>query len=231
MSISDIQGRLNIENSLFRKVFEVESHIIKPSQLNAGDVIIRYKSRDYIKANIATSGPVVWGTGSKAVHIVLAMGSGEVIDPDPSFGKVYRRKFEIMKDEMFIVLRPKLNARQRVDIKTVMEKYAEISKQEPIEFSGIKGAGGLLGVPFYRLPGFKKFLEKKFEKKTTSGEFTDWVFKGIGVYLTPKSKQSDTVMPADIVASHILEFKGLMFHSEEDLEKAFDRYFKDEMMI
>ncbi len=230
--VSDIQGRIQIEEYLVNDYKDLKRYLINKNEIETGDILFSFKTKGYFKKKMI-SRIINKVTSSQVTHVLLAAkvspSDVRMIDShvDAESSGVHLRDFKIHPGEIFIVLRPRISPLQ---IKLLLKKTIEHLRIKP-GFSDLKLAGV-----------FVSFLMSKFINKFTSGyalvpnfirtrkakffcsKFINQAFKESGILLTPKSKFSSIVFPADLIVSPFLDYVGLVFDDSGKSEGMMSTY-------
>jgi len=228
----DIQGRLQIERNLVHNYTELKESLLDKSQLLTGDLLLSFKSHDYIKKKIL-SRAIYHVTGSQVTHAMMAarlFNGVKIIDSLTAADGVSLRDFQVLSGEVFIVLRPKISSSQRAKILRIVREYVH----KKAKYAKQKLVGVFLTLPVVKLlnlfsRGYRS-LPNIFATMTSTvfcSEFVNQVFKEAGVLLTPKSNYSSMVSPSDIVASPVVEYIGLIFEESQRSEEIILKYLGD----
>jgi len=231
--LSDIQGRLQIQEKIVMRYSGLKKHLIDQSDLKTGDILISFKSKDYLK-NVLISRTISRITSSQVTHVLLAIKISQfkikIVDSHQATGGVRLREFEIFPGEVFIVLRPRMSHHQRAMLLNRIRGYVK----NKTGYSKSKLMGALptfLIIKFINMfsSGYKhipNILALKSAEFFCS-EFINQIFKEVGILLTPKSKYSSMVYPSDIVVSPFVDYIGLIFEDSERSEKIIARHLSD----
>ena len=231
--LSDIQGRLQVENNLVSEYKELKRYLIDKSALNTGDILISFKSKDYLK-NVLISRTISRVTGSQVTHVMLVAKVSpfniKIIDSHGATGGVHLREFEIVPGEVFIVLRPRISHHQRGLLLSRIREYVK----NKTGYSRYKLKGvlptlligkmiNLFSLGYKHIPNIVAVKRAEF----FCSEFINQIFKEVGILLSPKSKYSDMVFPSDVVVSPFVDYIGLIFEYSERSEEIITRHLSD----
>jgi hypothetical protein len=229
MYLSDLQGRINVENILVSGYKRLQDSIVDKSKLVTGDLLLSFKTNEFLK-NVIISKKIAKVTGSHVTHILVAvklpMSDPRVIDSDRAFGGVTLRDLNIRKGEVLLVLRPRLNSTQRVELLKHLKYHVQNRTTYPVpKMIGVwpstilSSFAGLFTGRYHHVQNVLAIRNAGF----FCSEFLDNAFKQAGFMLTPKSRYSEMVAPADIAASPNVEYIGLLFNPSEDSRKIIEK--------
>jgi hypothetical protein len=216
--VSDIQGRVQIEENLVNEDGDLKRYLINKNEIDTGDILFRYKVKGHFKENLI-SRIISTVTSSQITHVLMAAkvspSDVKMIDAHMERGSagVHLRDFKILPGEILIVLRPKIGHFQ---IKMLLKKIIECVKVKS-GFSDLKLVGVFISYLISKIinifksgyalvPNFIKPRRSKF----FCSELVNQAFREAGVLLTPKSQYSGIVTPSDIIVSPYLDFIGLI---------------------
>ncbi len=237
VSLSDIQGRVQVEENLVSEYKEIKKFLIDKNKIQTGDIFMSFKSKSFLKSNLL--GKIISNiTDSQITHAAMAAKGSfgiKIIDSNEDLERrkkglkigVRIRDLEIRDGEIFIVLRPKISDIQRIKLLESIQKYLELKTQYSIH--KLVGAGLTLlisnSINFFTL-GHLNIKNIMNHKKTEMfcSEFVNQVFKEAGILLTPKSQISNTIYPHDIIVSPYIEYIGLIFNENSNSEKIITEY-------
>jgi hypothetical protein len=216
--VSDIQGRVQIEENLVKEYKDLKRYLINKNEIDTGDVLFRYKIKGCFKENLI-SRIISMVTSSQITHVLLAAKVSpsdiKMIDAhvEPGLAGVHLRDFKILPGEILIVLRPRIDHSQ---IKLLFKKIAGYVKVKS-GFSDLKLVGVFISYLISMI--INKFksgyaLVPNFigtrRSKLFCSELVNQAFREAGILLTPKSRYSNIVFPSDIIVSPYLDFIGLI---------------------
>jgi len=206
------------------------------SQLLTGDVLMSFKSKDFIKNNLLAKllymGQSSLGSVTQVDHLHMALRIGNVIKIVDSFilaGGVQLKNFELENWAVFIVLRPKISQNQRISIiRSIREFLQNKTKFATFKMVGVAPSDMLNKSVNLFSKGYR-VIPHLFGSGRTHfcSSFVNEVFKDAGIMLTPKSRYSHMVTPPDILTSPVLKFVGLIFNDAEKDPKTIMRYLSD----
>ncbi len=231
--LQDFQGRYRIERHL-RQTYEglLEQNILKKTNgwkyLQNGDIWVSFKTASYLKKEYLSRW-IARINGSQVTHVALflhdAQGYPAVIQSNKGMMAGMKRLEGLVEGQVYIILRPKLSSGQRIQLWRVVREMI----QQKIWYSKAKIIAVIPSLllskavnAFSRRSIPTGNILNSVTANMFCSEFLNEVFKRIGFYLTPKSKYSSMVLPADIIASSEVEYVGLLF--------ADDKYTKEKIM-
>ena len=216
--VSDIQGRIQIEENLVKEYGDLKKYLIDINKLDTGDILFRYKVKGHFKEGLI-SRIISTVTSSQITHVSMAAkvspSDVRMIDAHMERGSagVHLRDFKILPGEILIVLRPRIGHFQ---IKLLLKKIIECVKVKS-GFSDLKLVGIFISYLISKIINIFKsgyalvpnFIKTKRSKYFCS-ELVNQAFREAGIFLTPKSQYSGIVFPSDIIVSPYLDFIGLI---------------------
>lgn len=217
--VSDIQGRVQIEENLVKEDGDLKRYLINKNEIDTGDILFRYKVKGHFKETLI-SRIISTVTSSRITHVLMAAkvspSDVRMIDAHMEQGSagVHLRDFKILPGEILIVLRPRIGHFQ---IKLLLKKIVECVKVKS-GFSDLKLVGVFISYLISKIinkfksgyalvPNFIKTRRSKY----FCSELVNQAFREAGIFLTPKSQYSGIVFPSDIIVSPYLDFIGLIF--------------------
>jgi 5-hydroxyisourate hydrolase-like protein (transthyretin family) len=217
--VSDIQGRVQIEENLVKEDGDLKRYLINRNEIDTGDILFRYKVKGHFKENLI-SRIISTVTSSQITHVLMAAkvspSDVRIIDAHMEQGSagVHLRDFKILPGEILIVLRPRIGHFQ---IKLLLKKIVECVKVKS-GFSDLKLVGVFISYLISKIINIFKsgyalvpnFIRTRRSKYFCS-ELVNQAFREAGILLTPKSQYSGIVFPSDIIVSPYLDFIGLIF--------------------
>jgi len=224
--LGDFQGRSRIEHYINQDYESLlQQNIIRHPggwrRLQSGDIWLSFKTLSFLKRE-TISHWISRFTGSQVTHAALfiydsAMNPVLIHSAQDVVAGFYRIKGTI-EGEVFIVLRPRLNAEQRVALWRVVREMIK----KKIGFSKLKLVGVLPSLALSRIVSL--FSGRAVTLGNIAGssraamfcsEFINEAFRNCGFYLTPKSRHSSMVFPSDIIASPAVDYVGLIFDDDK----------------
>lgn len=213
-------------------VQNLNQYTLLPAQVQAGDIILSYKTRHYIKRSrlswlvkLASNSPITHAlVAHRDTHNMLScVFSGDLarglgtMEANPERGELFliMRLRESLSTEV-------LNERiaywheEAVKRAKLPQNAQRTYHQFPEAKCQMASAVGLLTVPagYAGLP-----LALKNPLARASGffcsEFVDMVFKEAGYMLTPRSEHDAIVGPMEFLYSPLLELQGVIAHPED----------------
>jgi hypothetical protein len=224
--VSDIQGRVQIEENLMKEDGDLKRYLINKNEIDTGDILFRYKVKGHFQEG-PISRIISTVTGSQITHVLMAAklspSDVRMIDAHMEKGSagVHLRDFKILPGEILIVLRPRIGHFQ---VKQLLRKIVECVKVKS-GFSDLKLVGVFISYLISKIinkfksgyalvPNFIKTRKSKF----FCSELVNQAFREAGILLTPKSQYSGIVFPSDIIVSPYLDFIGLISRDSEKTE-------------
>jgi hypothetical protein len=231
--VSDIQGRVQIEENLVKEDGDLKRYLINKNEIDTGDILFRYKVKGHFKETLI-SRIISTVTSSRITHVLMAAkvspSDVRMIDAHMEQGSagVHLRDFKILPGEILIVLRPRIGHFQ---IKLLLKKIVECVKVKS-GFSDLKLVGVFISYLISKIinkfksgyalvPNFIKTRRSKY----FCSELVNQAFREAGIFLTPKSQYSGIVFPSDIIVSPYLDFIGLIFKDSVKSEAIVNTYF------
>lgn len=221
-----------ITEFLQKTVRSLEHYTLYTSHLEKGDVIVSYKTNKYLNFS-HLSKIIAFSENSHITHAFMVTGDEKphtLISFNPTHGGLGPTTTSPLKGEMFIVLRyrssvsgiPQEKIIESLDSwwpkKQAKKVYGSLSFAELK--SWVACAIGFIYIVSAYLFGRPLCLPNPVKNKDNlfCSEFVDEVFKQAGVYLSPRSEDSSVVGPIELFYSPHLEFKGIIFHKEDQFQ-------------
>jgi hypothetical protein len=216
--VSDIQGRVQIEENLVKEYRDLKRYLINKNEIDTGDILFRFKVKGCFKETLI-SRIISLVTSSQITHVLLAAKVSpsdiRMIDAHMERGSagVHLRDFKILPGEILIVLRPRIDHFQ---IKLLLKKIVGAVKVKS-GFSDLKLVGVFISYLISKIINkFKSgyalvpnFIRTRRSKYFCS-ELVNQAFREAGILLTPKSQYSNIVFPSDIITSPWLDYVGVI---------------------
>jgi len=220
--LSDIQGRIQIEDNLVSKYRKLKNYLINISDLETGDILLLFKSKKDLSKH-PMSRAISFFSDSQVTSTSMAVKGSFGIKTLGSkiIGGIKFRDLNVKNGEVLIVLRPKITHQQRFLILESIRKLMQLKTK----FSWLKIWGGLhtniltkslyyFNLGHIHIPNILGFERSKLY----CSEFLNQVFMNAGILLVPKSRNSNVVYPYDLVYSP-LKYLGLLFNDNEKSEE------------
>jgi hypothetical protein len=225
-NFGDFSGRFRINKYLQQSVDNIiENNLIKGKgyRLKSGDILVSFKTLSYLQKEEGNkiSNWVRRFTGSQVTHVgIFFWGNARKLKIIHAFENTNYgiETLGLSEGEVYIVLRPRINANQRIKLwKVIRERIKQGTKFSTNKMLTVVPSI-LINRISYKL--FRKRVEagQVFDNTKTRmfcSEFLNQVFKDAGFLLTPKSKYSIDVYPGDIMASPFVDYVGLLFLDSE----------------
>jgi hypothetical protein len=244
MKLKDFQGRLQVEFVIQQQTDQIRTQALDVyNDLMTGDIVLSLKSNKYLKESLLSKS-IARYTGSKITHagmIIAAAKNAEdrfprIIDATDPKNPMKIKELGIVPEEIWVVLRPKIDAAQRrrlrIEIDNLLKESPKFSK---LKLIGV-GVTGALSKLKGKVTGREIQTRNLFSFDKMNffcSEFVNESFRRAGIMLTPKSEHSNMVSPADIAASPMVDYLGLIFPmpKEEVSKEDVLNYFGEEVFV
>ncbi len=219
IQISNIVGRLELDHKILASFNDITRTKLNLAQLQTGDVVAQITSPKTVSQKIISK---VYSTlkESEVGHILFIVRVADRIMYADYIGTGFRyRTFKVRPENIYIVLRPRsINLNQRMKMLRSVQNH--IKDKNSYSHGELMGAYAVLIFTkiFNLLRGRFTSFSNPVPDPTGSffcSEFVNEVYREAGIYLTPKSRYSNTVMTSDILHSSYLFFLGLLFDDSE----------------
>lgn len=216
---------------LKKAVRSLDHYTLYTSHLEKGDVIVSYKTNKYLNFSFLSK-IIAFSSNTHITHAFLVTDDDKphhLVSSNPESKGLGLTTTSPLEGEMFIVLRYKssVNGVSKEKILESLgtwwpEQESHIGKRTsfPELKSWIACFIGFIYVTttylFERPVCFRNPIKK--QNSLFCSEFVEGVFKQEGVYLSPRSENPSVVGPVELFYSPYLEFKGIIFHSEDRMQ-------------
>jgi hypothetical protein len=242
--LKDFQGRLQVEFVIQQQVDQIRTQAVDVfTDLMTGDIVLSLKSNKYLKESLLSKS-IARYTGSKITHagiVIAAARDAEdkfprLIDATDPENPMKVQELGLLPEEIWVVLRPRIDAAQRRRLKIAIDEVLKLNpKYSKKKLIGV-GITGTLAAIKGKLTGKEVKMGNLFSFDKMNffcSEFVNEMFKRAGFMLTPKSEHSNMVTPADIAASPMVDYVGLIFPKPKEEVSTEDvlNYFGQEVFV
>lgn len=201
---------------------KLHEHIITAKEIQEGDVMLSYKTSDYLKnPSNFLSYLIATAQSSSITHswLVSKKESGEfkILISSPETRGVSETFLKIKPGEIIFVMRPKIGEENKKKLVQKIEEFIGLAKKNPdkYKFSEKKcWTACILGLVYTRgiLFGSKNVILQNPIWKSKGyfcAELVEAIFAEVGICLTPRGNCRGVLGPAEIFYSPHLEYKGI----------------------
>lgn len=205
----------------------LDTFTLYSSHLEKGDVVLSYKSNQYLKHDILAK-LISITTNSHITHTLMVSDSEvpqHLLSANPRSAGIGLDKVAPHKGEMFIIMRYRsgINSIPKEKIIESMDSIYNPKMQDDkkLSFAELKSwvACGIGFIYTMTIVLFERplCLPNPVKKDSTifCSEFVDAVFRRADAYLSPRSENPAVLGPAELFYSPLLEFKGVIFRPED----------------
>lgn len=220
----------------------LESGTDLPHRMNTGDVVLSYKSREYLKREIL-SRIIAFCTNSPITHTLIVVSEDEnhrLLSANPESNGLGLSGEKPRLGELYLIfeVRTGLLPIPKETLTTSLKEWVEhasTSRKRYYSFAELESWMACLIGSVYVLSSYL-FLRPlclsnpfRTNRKIFCSELIDSIFKKIGVYLTPRSLKDSVVGPVELLLSPYLALKGVVVHPED--RERFSREVSDHFIL
>lgn len=219
---------LVMAQTFVRKILDnLDNFTLYSSHLEKGDVVLSYKSNQYLKRDILAK-LISITTNSHITHTLMVSDSEtpqHLLSANPRSAGIGLDNIAPHKGEMFIIMRYRsgINSIPKKKIIESMDSIYNPKMQydKKLSFAELKSwvACGIGLIYTMTIVLFERALclPNPVKKDSTifCSEFVDAVFRRADAYLSPRSENPAVLGPAELFYSPLLEFKGVIFRPED----------------